>query len=89
MSHPLDVVVVGEAIQTIWGERFDDEDSTIVELEVSGVFQLDKFDQFLQGLDEVLPVDVVHYSDRYVIVGSGRQAKFIGKSVLPEVRTSH
>lgn len=65
------------------------EDSTIVELEVSGVFQLDKFDQFLQGLDEVLPVDVVHYSDRYVIVGSGRQAKFIGKSVLPEVRTSH
>ena len=51
------------------------EDSTVVDLEVSGVFQLDKFDQFLQGIDKVLPVDVIRYSDRYVIVGSGQQAK--------------
>ena len=53
------------------------EDSTIVELEVSGVFQLDKFDQFLQGIDAVLPVEVVKFSDRYVIVSSGQQAGVI------------
>lgn len=53
------------------------EDSTIVELEVSGVFQLDKFDQFLQGINAVLPVEVVKFSDRYVIVSSGQQASNI------------
>jgi len=56
------------------------EDPTIVELEVSGVFQLGQFDQFLQGIDTVLPVDIIRYSDRYVIVSSGQKTNSTEKA---------
>lgn len=45
------------------------EDPNVVALKVSGVYQLDSIDTFLAGIDAGLPVSIVRYVDRYVIIG--------------------
>ena len=46
------------------------EDEAIVNLRISGIFRLESVDLILDALQDVLPVRVVRYSDRYVLVGS-------------------
>ena len=46
------------------------EDDAIVNLPISGVFRLERVDLILEALGDVIPITVVRYSDRYVLVGS-------------------
>ncbi len=47
------------------------EDDTIMNLPISGAFKLERVDLILDALTEVIPIKVVRYSDRYVLVHSG------------------
>ena len=49
------------------------EDDTIVNLPITGAFRLDRVDLILDALEEVIPVTVVRYSDRYVLKNSYRR----------------
>lgn len=49
------------------------EDDTIVNLPISGVFGLERVDLILDALDDVIPVTVVRYPDRYVVKSSIRR----------------
>ena len=46
------------------------EDDAIMNLPISGVFRLERVDFILEALEDVIPIDVVKYPDRYVLVGS-------------------
>ena len=46
------------------------EDDRIMNLPISGVFGLKRVDLILESLEDVLPVEVLRYSDRYVLKGS-------------------
>lgn len=46
------------------------EDDAIVNLPISGVFALKRIDLILEALEDVIPVTLIRYSDRYVLVGS-------------------
>ena len=48
------------------------EDDTIMNLPISGVFRLERVDLILDALEDVLPIEVVRYSDRYVLAGSNK-----------------
>lgn len=47
------------------------EDDTIVNLPISGAFKLERVDLILDALTDVIPIEVVRYSDRYVLMHSG------------------
>ena len=47
------------------------EDATIMNLPVSGLFRVERVDLILSAIEEIVPVEVVRHSDRYVLVGSG------------------
>ncbi|MXW19337.1 MAG: DUF4974 domain-containing protein [Gammaproteobacteria bacterium] len=47
------------------------EDDTIMNLPISGAFKLERVDLILNALTDVIPIEVVRYSDRYVLVHSG------------------
>ena len=51
------------------------EDHTIVNLPISGVFRVERVDVILEALEDVLPVRVVRYSDRYVLIAEIPQAE--------------
>ena len=46
------------------------EDDAIMNLSISGIFRLERVGLILDVLEEVIPVKVVRYSDRYVLVSS-------------------
>lgn len=46
------------------------EDASVMDLKVSGIFQVDNVELSLGMFEEVLPVKVTRYSDRTVVVGS-------------------
>lgn len=45
------------------------EDADIMDLTISGVFRLDRVDLILASLEDIHPVEVVRYPDRYVLIG--------------------
>lgn len=45
------------------------EDSRIAQLPVSGLFELKKVELILEGIDEILPIQVIYEANRYVIIG--------------------
>lgn len=49
------------------------EDDTIMNLPISGAFKLERVDLILDALTDVIPIEVVRYSDRYVLVRSGNE----------------
>ena len=49
------------------------EDDTIMNVPISGVFKLERVDLILDALTDVIPIEVVHHSDRYVLVHSGNE----------------
>ncbi len=49
------------------------EDDAIVNLPISGIFRLERVDLILDALEDVLPVKVVRYPDRYVLKGSDQR----------------
>ena len=49
------------------------EDNAIVNLPISGIFKLERVDLILHALEDVIPVTVIPYADRYVLVGSDRR----------------
>ncbi|MCY3623783.1 MAG: FecR domain-containing protein [Gammaproteobacteria bacterium] len=46
------------------------EDATIMNLPVSGLFRVERVDLILSAIEEIVPVEVVRHSDRYVLVGA-------------------
>lgn len=48
------------------------EDDAIMNLPISGVFGLERVDVILDALEDVIPIEVVRYPDRYALVGSDR-----------------
>lgn len=48
------------------------EDDAIVNLPISGVFRLERVDVILDALEDVIPIEIVRYPDRYALVGSDR-----------------
>ena len=46
------------------------EDDSIMNLPISGIFRLERVDLILYAMEDVIPVRVVRYADRYVLVGS-------------------
>lgn len=65
------------------------EDGDIVNLPISGVFRLERVDLILSAIEDVFPVEVVRYSDRYVLVGSGTDATRPNQVEDEAPRTAH
>ena len=53
------------------GKKILIEDAGIIDLKVLGVFQIDRLEMALDGLEVILPVKVTHHFDRIVLTGEG------------------
>ena len=51
------------------GKKILIEDSAVIDLKVSAIFDIDRIDRALQGLEGSLPIEVTHFFDRIVIHG--------------------
>ena len=65
------------------------EDDAIVNLPISGAFMLERVDLILSALEDVLPVTLIRYSDRYVLVGSNPRGEPASQTRIEPPSTSN